>query len=65
MRHKWTEEDDKKALYAYRFCDKEETKRMADKLPMTYASFKKRIANFRHLKEGGGLSHYTNQSKAI
>jgi len=64
-KHRWTEKDDKIAFYAYRFCNPEEIRHIAENLPMSYASFKMRIANFRHLKDGSGLNHYSKQSKKI
>ena len=64
-KHKWTEKDDKIAFYTYRFCNPEETRHIAENLPMSYASFKMRIANFRHLRDGRGLNHYSKQSKKI
>ena len=67
-KHKWTEMDDKIAFYAYlsRY-NEAQIKHIMDKynLKMTYSSFKMRIANFRHLKEGIGLSHHSNQTEKI
>ena len=67
-KHKWTERDDKIAFYAYLSSYNDaQIKRIMDKydLKMTYSSFKMRIGNFRHLKEGIGLSHYSKQTKKI
>ncbi len=64
-KHKWTEEDDKKALYAYKFLNPDDVKRMADDLPMSIDSFKMRIENFRYLNKGQGLPNYSKQSKKI
>ena len=63
--YKWSEEDDKKALFAYRFCTLEEINHIAEKLPMSTDSFKMRIENFRYLDIGKGLNHYSKQSKKI
>lgn len=64
-RHKWTEDDDKKAFYAYKFLNADDVKLMTDDLPMSINSFKMRIENFRYLDKGIGLPHFSEQSKKI
>ena len=63
--HKWTVEEDKIALYLYRFGTLDDIKRICVKLPMGYDSFKMRVDNFKYLATGTGLKNYSKQSKEV
>ena len=63
--HKWTVEEDKIALYLYRFGTLDDIKRIGVKLPMSYDSFKMRVDNFKYLATGTGLKNYSKQSKEV
>jgi hypothetical protein len=64
-KHKWTEEEDKIAFYAYRFLSEDETNKIANKLPMSNDSFLMRIQNYKFLDTGEGLRNYSKQSERI
>ena len=64
-RHNWSEEDDKKALFAYIFPNSSHIRDIIKNLPMSIDSFKMRIENFRYLDKGKGLSHCSEQTKRI
>lgn len=63
--YKWTVEEDKIALYLYRFGTLDDIKRICVKLPMGYDSFKMRVDNFKYLVTGTGLKNYSKQSKEV
>lgn len=68
MKHTWTERDDLKALYLYKFGndDLELTiKRIADSIGTTEASLKMRIANFQAIDTGSGLDNFARQSEKV
>ena len=55
MKHTWTEHDDLKALYLYKFGYDDlalTIKRIADSIGTTEASLKMRIANFQAIDTG-------------
>lgn len=68
MKHIWSELDDLKAFYLYKFGNGDLTltiKRIADSIGTTEASLKMRIANFQAIDTGSGLDNFAKQSKKV
>ena len=68
MRHKWSVEDDLVAFYLYR-CGKNDAplsfKEVCELLEISENSMRMRIANYRYLDVGKGLSHFSKQTKEV
>lgn len=67
-KHRWSKEDDIVAFYLYKFGTKNisiSINDIANKLGISTASIKMRIANYKALDKGKGLDHYAILSKKV
>lgn len=68
MKHTWTERDDIKALYLYKYGTdnlSSAIKHIADSIGTSEASLRMRIANFKAIDTGSGLDNFARQSKNV
>jgi hypothetical protein len=68
VQHEWSVEDDVVALFLYRFSESGlplSTDEIGEKLGMGRESLVMRIANFRSLDGGDGLSNWSKQSAKV